>query len=344
MIRKITFLFCVLSIILITDVKGQDIHFTSYDYSPLTLNPALAGGFLGSYRLGGIYRDQWRSASSRGAYSTPTIHVDLPVIQGFRKRDWIGIGAGIYSDRSSQYTLVQTKSFQGVSYHLALDKKQNRVLSIGVQNGTGSRSVNRRSLETETRLRSLQQDPASMGGLEDDALLDSDSGTIVDWVGGLVFSSYQRNQSFIRGGVSVGRITRPSQSFANGQDRQRVKLTVFGLYDFPISGNLFLTPSIMYQGIGNNYNIVAQTKASYLVSEKDNIFVNAGLGYRYNDAIQLLMGMDYKSYKFQFAYDMNVSGLRAATNTVGAFELGISYIGKVYKKPKIDRTEVCPRI
>lgn len=343
MIRRITFLFCALSFIL-TEMKSQDIHFTSYDFSPLTLNPALAGNFLGSYRLGGIYRDQWRSSSFRGAYATPTIHVDLPVIQGFRKQDWIGLGAGVYSDRSSSYALVQTKSFQGVSYHLSLDKKQNRILSIGVQNGTGTRNVKRRELKTETRLRALQADPMSTDGLGDDGILGMGSNTIVDWVGGVVFSSYQRNSSFFRGGVSVGRITRGNQSFADGTDRQRMKLTVFGLYDFPVSGNLFITPSVMYQGIGNNYNIVAQTKASYLVSEEKNIFLNAGLGYRYNDALQLLLGMDYKDYKVQFAYDMNVSGLRASTNTVGAFELGISYIGKVYKKPKIDRTEVCPRI
>jgi hypothetical protein len=41
---------------------GQDQHFTQYYASPLTLNPALAGAFSGTYRMSLIYRDQWRNA------------------------------------------------------------------------------------------------------------------------------------------------------------------------------------------------------------------------------------------------------------------------------------------
>ena len=321
----------------------QDIHFTSYDFSPLTLNPALAGSFNGSYRVGGIYRDQWRSVSNNGAYSTPTVHVDVPLIKGFRKQDWIGIGAGVYRDQSSTSRLVQTKSFQGLSYHMALDKKQNQILSFGIQNGTGTRSVKGTNLRTETFILG----EASGGGgyyNQDDLLVQGTEGTIVDWVGGVTYSSYQRNSSFIRAGLSVGRINRGSQSFAGSSDEQKVKITAFGLYDFPLAGNLFLTPSIMYQRTSNNQALVAQTKMSYLASEAKGIYVNAGLGYRVGDAIQILVGADVKDVKVQLGYDINVNGLIGATNSVGAFELAVSYIGKVYKKPKVDATKVCPRL
>lgn len=343
MTKKLLFLLCFLFIGL-TQGNSQDIHFTSYEFSPLTLNPALAGSFSGSYRIGGIYRDQWRAVSGSGAYSTPTIHVDVPLIRGFRKQDWIGLGAGFYRDQSSQYGLVTSKSFQGLSYHLALDKKQTQIISFGVQNGTGSRRVNLRGdLRTESLILGELTGGAGTGN-QDNELLDAQGGTIVDWVGGVTYSSYQRNLSFIRAGFSIGRITRGNQSFGGATDRQKLKYTAFALYDTPIAGNLFLTPSLMYQRIGNNQQLVAQTKVSLLVSEEKNIYVNGGLGYRVGDAIQILVGADVRDIKVQLAYDVNVSGLTAASRGQGAFELAVSYIGKVYKKPKVDPTKVCPRL
>jgi len=122
-------------------VKAQDIHFTSFDYAPLTVNPALSGAFLGTYRVGGIYRDQWRSVSSDGGFKTVNLHIDMPVIRGFRKQDWVGIGVNVFNDRSNTYNLNTTKSFQGLSYHLSLDKKQTQILAFGIQNNTTSRRL-----------------------------------------------------------------------------------------------------------------------------------------------------------------------------------------------------------
>ena len=351
-------LFILFLVFLSGEIKAQDIHFTSYDFAPLTVNPALAGAFLGSYRVGGIYRDQWRSVSGQGAYSTPEIHVDMPVIRGIRKQDWIGIGVGVYRDASalstysaiqepsvpaSRYQLITTKSFQGISYHMALDKKQKNIISFGVQNGTANRKLDLNgSLRTESFI--LGQE-SGVAGTQDDALITSADGrTIIDWVGGVMYSGHQRNQSFIRAGLSVGRINRANQGFADTQDRQKLKYSAFAMYDFPISGNLFLTPQAFYQRTGNNQEFVAQTKASFLFDEAKGVYVNGGLGWRVGDALQLLFGFDYKDVKVQMAYDVNVSRLRRASNTVGSFEVGVSYIGKVYKKPKIDPTEVCPRL
>lgn len=332
------------------EVKAQDVHFTSYDFSPLTLNPALAGSFSGTYRVGGIYRDQWRSVAGSGGFKTPTIHIDAPVIRGIRRQDWIGIGVGLYRDESSntsqngtRYSLIHTKSFQGISYHLSLDKKQTKILSFGVQNGTASRSAKLQGdLRTETFI--LGQNSGG-GGTTDNALLaNSDGNTIVDWAGGVTYSQQMRSGAFVRAGLSVGHINRANQSFINATDQQKLKYTVFGMYDVPISGNLFLTPSVMYARTNNNQELLAQAKASYLMDAEKGIFVNAGLGTRIGDAIMLLGGMDYKSLKVQLAYDMNVSGLRRGSNTLGAFEIAVSYIGKVFTKPKVDRTKVCPRL
>ena len=320
--------------------RSQDIHFTSFDYAPLTVNPALAGAFLGTYRIGGIYRDQWRSVSSDGAFKTINLHVDMPVIRGFRKQDWVGIGVNIYNDRSNTYNFNTTKSFQGLSYHLSLDKKQTQIISFGLQNNTTSRRVllNGARLNTETFILTEEIDQ-----IDEDLISKNDNRTLSDWVGGVTYSQYLRNQSFVRAGFSVGNITGRNQSVASSQDNKKIHFVAFAVYDMPILGNLFLTPQAFYQRKGNNQELITQAKLGYLLDEAKGIFVNGGLGYRWGDSVNILLGADIKDVRVQFAYDINVNGLVPATNTVGAFELGVSYIGKVYKKPKVDPTQVCPR-
>ena len=304
--------------------KSQDIHFTSFDYAPLTINPSLAGAFLGTYRVGGIYRDQWRSVSSDGGFKTVNLHVDMPVIRGFRKQDWVGIGVNIFNDRSNTYNLNTTKTFQGLSYHLSLDKKQTQIISFGIQNNTSTRSLGSTSdvrLESVI-LNSTQVDPALNQ--------ENAPGTETDWVGGAMYSQYLRNQSFLRFGLSVGNFIGRNQSIGNATDRNKLHFIAFGMYDMPLKGNVFLTPQVFYQRKGNNQELVTQAKVSYLLDASKGIYVNGGLGYRWGDAFNIILGV-------------NTSGLTPATNTVGAFELGVSYVGKVYKKPKTDPTEVCPR-
>ncbi len=326
-------LFCTLF-----SAKSQDIHFTSYDFAPLTINPALSGAFLGTYRLGGIYRDQWRSVSSDGGFKTVNFHIDLPIIKGFRDQDWVGIGVNVFNDRSNTYNLNTTKSNQGLSYHMSLDKKQTQILSFGIQNNTTSRRVLLRGGNLRTESFILEQN-----SVDNQLISDNNDRTLVDWVGGVMYSQYLKNQSFFRAGFSLGGITGRNQTIANSTDRGRLHYIAFLLYDIPLSGNLFLTPQAFYQRRGNNQELLTQAKFSFLFNESKNIFINAGAGVRWGDSVNILLGADYKDFKFQFAYDINTNGLLAATNSVGAFELGVSYIGKIYKKPKVDPTEVCPR-
>ncbi len=334
MLKRFTFLFILFCSVSIS--KAQDIHFTSFDYAPLTINPSLAGAFLGTYRIGGIYRDQWRSVSSDGGFKTVNFHVDMPVIRGFREQDWIGIGVNVFNDRSNTYDINVTRSYQGFSYHLSLDKKQTQIISFGIQNSTSNTRIlrNDRSFNTESFI-------LSMDTSDDDLDLGGTSQMLTRWSGGAMYSQYLRNQMFIRGGLSVGNIGRLTNNNANLNTR--LHYIAFAMVDVPLRGNLFITPQVLYQRKGNNQEFMTQAKIGFLLNEDKGIYVNSGLGVRWGDAVSILLGADYNDVRFQFAYDINVSGLSPATNTVGGFELGVSYIGKIYKKPKVDPTEVCPR-
>ena len=48
-------------------------HYTLFEYSPLTTNPAYTGAYEGSLRIGGIFRDQWFGFSSNNpSYGSST--------------------------------------------------------------------------------------------------------------------------------------------------------------------------------------------------------------------------------------------------------------------------------
>ena len=89
-------------------LAAQDIHFTQFYMVPQGLNPALAGKFEGSVRFGGIYRSQWRSIVGSNHFSTPSAFVDAPILKGFRKKDWIGVGLSLFQDQAGTLSLKRS--------------------------------------------------------------------------------------------------------------------------------------------------------------------------------------------------------------------------------------------
>jgi len=110
-------------------MKAQDaFHYTLFDFTEIAMNPSLAGGFEGTARAGGLFREQ-DFGLSVGQYRNPVGFLDAPIIKGFRKYDWIGIGMYYlydqqrYQNLSTDVDLITNKIYGGISYHFALDKK-----------------------------------------------------------------------------------------------------------------------------------------------------------------------------------------------------------------------------
>ncbi len=135
-------LFRLLLLIVIVNATGklsaQDIHYSLYNMSPLTLNPALTGAFSGTARIGGIYRDQWANVIGN-QFVTPSFYVDAPIIRGFGKKDWVGVGFTMFTDKAGSLSLQTAASMLSASYHLSLNKKGTSILTLGVQGGSVQR-------------------------------------------------------------------------------------------------------------------------------------------------------------------------------------------------------------
>ena len=331
----------VFSVLLCASLSGQDIHFTQFNLAPLTVNPALTGAFSGSFRIGGLYRDQWSST-----YSTPSFYIDSPILRGFREMDWVGVGVSFVQDRaraeyvptsgsgSSTVGLVkQSGALGSISYHLALDKERNTVIAVGIQGGTLNRS-----LDQEFTF----EDALLQGGATQERLPDSESPTtFLDVSGGVTVTGRTSGQSFYRLGISMLHINNPRNAVlgATGAARLPRRFVGYATYNADLNEKFLLIPSVLYQSIGPASELSAQGMLGYKMSEQD-LILKAGLGYRVGDALEVLLGIDYKDFRVGASFDLTLSDLASPNK---AFELAVAYIGRIYKRPKIDPVIFCPR-
>jgi type IX secretion system PorP/SprF family membrane protein len=317
-------------------VQAQDIHFTQYNMTPLTLNPGNTGKFEGTARIGGIYRSQWTSIADTKGYGTPGLYVDAPIIRGFRKRDWVGLGANFNADQAGTLTIKRSSFALSGAYHLALDRKGNTYLSIGGQYGSESRK-----LGGESRFEDQILNPTS-GGSADPYAMGDPKANFSDINGGVTLSSRLNTRMDMTLGFAMFHIGEPNYSLIGGSKWPR-RSVLHGQFNAALTDKWSMSPSFMYQTMAGFDEIMLQGLAGYLLNPEKDITLHFGLGYRLRDAVNALLGMQYKDLRVGLAYDINTSDLNNATNYRGGFEIAANYIIKIYKPAKIEPKILCPR-
>lgn len=316
---------------------GQDIHFTMYNMSPMTLNPAMAGKFEGTFRIGGIYRDQWSSVISN-QFRTPSAWVDAPIIRGFRKQDWIGVGLMLYQDKAGIAALTHSAAKLGGAYHFAFGKKGNTVLSIGGHYGSEQRRINPEQL--------IFQDGLELNnvGLSQDLARVLGNANYQDFDGGLAFTTRLNPKMDMTLGFSMYHIGRPRYNLLNdGFERLPRRAVTHGVFNIEMNEKWTLSPSFIYQTMSGADEIMVQGLAGYLFNEEKAITLQGGLGYRLSDAVNLLAGARIKDLTLGISYDVNTSSLSNVSNYRGGFEIAANYIVKIYKPSVVKPKILCPR-
>lgn len=321
--------------------NSQDLHFTLHQMTPLAFNPANTGAFYGSYRVSGLYRDQYRSVLGKAAFSTPTLSIDLPVIRGFKETDWVGVGLFLFSDKSGDIGLTQQSFKVSAAYHFSLNKEGSNIITLAYQTGAVQREIkNQDALVFESDL---------TGSMEEESY-NMDKKGFTDHVGGLRFNSKLNKTDELTIGVAAGRFGRPDFNLIESSTyRLEPKIHVSAGLATLLSDKMKFLPNVSYQRImkGSQSTLVLQGHLDYLFNEAKRIVLKGGVGYRsgagFGDAIQLMFGADIKDFRLMFAYDVNVSPLAGASSGSGGFEIAAQYVGRIYKRPNPDPVIFCPR-
>ncbi len=325
-VKKPIILLVIAISILFGELYGQDIHFTQYNKSPLTLNPALTGNFSGTIRAGGIYRNQWNSISPH-YFQTGLVYGEYKF--PFRS-DYLNAGIVVTGDQSGPAALSkQMFQFSG-AYQKQLGAHQ---LMGGLQIGFISRSISDATYPAQYNNQIGDFDP-QLPNKENNLGTQSSN---LDLNGGLAYSYATKGFSFLIG-QSIYHSNNPDIALVEDITwRLEPRYVTHARANIALSNNFGLLPSIVYKRhkeatefmIGSLVRIgPVDKKLRFRVGSyyRNNIrgYKSSDLGQNV-DAFSLNLGMVFKPFDLGLAYDFNVSDLRQASNYRGGFELALTY-------------------
>jgi type IX secretion system PorP/SprF family membrane protein len=318
-----------------TSLLAQDPHFSQFFSSPLTLNPAFTGKFDGTWRLAANHRDQWPSIPK--AYVTTSGSVDFGILRNkLPKGDVLGVGISGLSDQSADAALKLNYGSVSISYHKALDEDGYNTIGAGFQGTYSSSILDRNKLTFEDQL--------TQNGFTNPTQEVFNNGTSQNYFdinAGILYSGSSNGSNNYYLGFSMYHINRPSLSFIDKTWTLASRMTVHGGGSFPIGNNLSVFTSAIYQMQNKASELVLGGALSFLANgdESDPTSVYVGSWMRLNDAIIPYVGLEFKGLRIGASYDINTSGLKAATASRGGSEFSLIYIHRPAQVQGIP----CPR-
>lgn len=335
-------------------VNAQDIHFSQFTQSPLTLNPALAGTSVW-IRAGMIFRDQWRAVHSMNSNNTfTTLGASFDIKS---KRRWIkaknqteryrqsgdngfGWGVNIYNDRAGDGHMGTLNVNGTLAYQIMTGEKS--MIALGFQGGIMQRSIDFSKLYWGT-----QYDPTSSTGYNvalpaDKAIAGGDDSFIIPDLGTGLTYTYKKNERYMRGndqmdftlGAALFHAAPFKYSFLGSTEKLYQRLVIHGMSTIGIKNtSIALVPAVMIQKQGPNQEIFAGSMVRYMLKEDSKYTgyvkgasISAGGYYRNKDAFVAAALFEFASYGIGVSYDFNLSGLRTVSSGRGGLEITLRFL------------------
>ena len=317
-------------------VNAQDPHFSQFFASPLSLNPALTGKFDGTVRVAGNYRNQWPAFNN--VYTTSTLSVDFGILKNkLPDFDTWGIGILMLTDKAGGGVLTNNYIGFSTSYHKALDEDGFQQLGIGFQGTYGQKRLDNSKLVFEDQLT-----PFGFTGVTQDIFSSANLNiNYLDVNAGLLYSGSTNDRNNFYVGASMYHINRPKESFKGGNWNIASRTTISAGGYFPVSDILTLHTSGIYQ-VQNKATetIIGGALAANLDHNgPDPTNVYLGTWFRVGDAIIPYLGLEFAGMRIGATYDINVSSLKAGSQSRGGMEISIIYI----KRPAGFKGIPCPK-
>ncbi|MBA3827546.1 MAG: PorP/SprF family type IX secretion system membrane protein [Taibaiella sp.] len=312
-----------------SSLMAQDVHFTQYFTSPLTLNPALTGLTQCDVRVAANYRSQWASVSSN-PYITGTVSFDMAALKNkLPEGDALGVGIiGLY-DRSGLGGLSNTTVGLSLAYHKAFGKDKQHTLSFGVQGYLVQKNLDFNKLKFE------DQFDAFTGGTpySTQEVFGNADLTYPDYNVGLMYSGHVAEHATAYAGISYYHLTQPVETFLSGNHQIHSRQTAYLGGSFDLNQDVVLYASGLYQTQASATEIMLGAAVGFVLNPghdpefQKNTILYLGGWYRYQDAISPYVGFQYAKMQFGLSYDVNVSSFTPATGGAGAYEFSFIYNG-----------------
>ena len=309
--------------------SAQDIHFTQFNMSPLTLNPANTGGHDGLWRANAIYRNQWNSVTV--PFVTFGASFDAPLMKALGDDNYLAAGVQFYNDQAGDGNLTQTAFLASLAYHLTLDDESRTRLSLGMQGGYHAMSIDLMNLYWGDEFFGGGFNPGTTGEVLDPKYNYFTANVGLKWSHTLI---EEKLAYFI--GASAFNLNQPRISFltkANNEVGLDMRLGgQFGL-QWNLTDQLQIKPAFMYQTQSSATEMVGGMELRFVVDPNSltalapAVFLGGYTRLDDNGSILATVGMEYKSFRVGVAYDYmgNKENLGRVSN-YGGFEIALQYI------------------
>lgn len=320
--------------------NAQDIHFSQFYSSPLTLNPSLTGNFNGFYRVNGIYRNQYPGLTQgKPAFSTPSVSVDFSLLREKIKTGALGVGLCFFNDQQNGKTFNHNQILASVAYNMGFGKKSQFQLGLGFQGGVAMTKMDFSNFQFGEGFNpDLTYDPNYNGET-------FNSGSRVKGVFNAgIFTKYE----FIQGmrfyvGYSFNNATRYKQDFLASSPiayRLPFRHTLHGGWEFDIKDKAVLIPGFLFQSQAKatetNFGLTAGIHVIKDPAKRATLYL--GLWNRLNKSNYTIIpkiGFEWKGFRAGFAYDAHLLQQRKDHKNIGGafpqgFEITLSYIGNLF--------------
>jgi type IX secretion system PorP/SprF family membrane protein len=325
--------------------QAQDVHFTQYFTSPLTLNPANTGLVNCDWRVSGNFRSQWGSVNST-PYQTGSLSFDIATLKGKLNGDALGIGVLAVYDKSGTGGLQVINTGLSLAYHKRLSSDEDRPqnISIGVQGSLVQKSIDFNKLKFEDQYDAV----TGTTPYQTKEFIGNADLTYPDFNAGLMYSGYVNEKTNMYAGLSYYHITQPIETFLNGTNKINSRVTASLGASLQMNENMVLYASGMYQQQGKANEVLVGAASGFIMNpnhEDDvaNSIFYLGAWYRYNDAIAPYVGFEWAKAKLGISYDVNLSGFTPATKGNGALEISLIYNGCIIRNETRKYNFACPR-
>jgi type IX secretion system PorP/SprF family membrane protein len=335
------------SMILLSKVQGQDLHFSQYHTSPVHLNPTMVGLLHNGNVITLNYRDQWRPVlGSAGSFKT--------IAGTFEKRinttenNFFGVGLGLFQDKAG--TLTQSEAKLAVSYaRMLFNKGKGRYFILGGgQGGAMQSDIN----PTDRRWLSQYDGQGGYDPSKQGDIVDFPKKTNLDVSIGMAMFAQYNNQNFWVLGASIHHLNRADLSTTKYSTLpiQYMRYTVHATGSFFLGNSHFrLLPSSLFMKQGPSLEMTHGLSLKYVLDRTDyRSFQMGGMMRTVNrlenklqtDALIAYVRADWVNYGIGFSYDFNMSQLNASNKANNSVELALTYR---FEGEKITKKKVTPR-
>ena len=318
---KVYKLLLLILIIPINPLTGQDIHFSNYYASPLSLNPANTGNYAGNWRVMCNYRQQGDNLVN--SFSTATLAYDRPIYVLSEK---LSAGFVYIYDNSANNTLLVNKIYLSSAYYQRIST--NSYLHLGLQVGFVHKLLNLNNLTFPDQFDiSTGYFNTSMATSD---YFEKQSLSYIDLNWGLIWSR-KTNRLNTELGIAMFHYNSPKETFLNNSEKLAPRYQLHGIAKKRIKTSYYVKPQILFSMHDNTNEFLIGTDIGIMPVNPEivNDF-HVGIHYRggydrNSDALIFKVGLHYKDFDIAVAYDLGITDQKLSKYTSNAIELSIIF-------------------